>query len=251
MPPKKKTAAKKKAAPTTAVAKKEENLPVAMGMYEDQAGKGIENVTSEDIAIPFLGIIQSMSPQRKKNNPKYIDGSEEGDLFNTVTGQLFSPPVRVIPCYFKKQFIEWVPRDEGGGFCGAYDRTDPVVQKATQNERGVRVLSNGHELVETAVYYVLMHDEEKDTWEPIVLSMSSTQLKVSRKWNTIMSNRRMQGKNGIFQPPSYAFEYNIGVSHEQNEKGDWFLFSVESGDPVQDVDLAQQAKAFQIGRAHV
>ena len=53
-------------------------------------GTGLESVGTEDYALPFLRIIQSGSPQLKKSDPnKYIDGAEEGMLFNTLTNEYY------------------------------------------------------------------------------------------------------------------------------------------------------------------
>jgi len=247
MPPRKKTPAKKATAKkkaTKAVAVVEETPLATAAAYEEMAGEGQENVTVDDVSIPFLGLVQSMSPQRKKNNAKYIDGAEEGDLFNTVTCELFTAPVRVIPCFFKKQFIQWVPRDSGGGFRGAFSRTDDIVSQTPQNEKGVRVLDNGDELIETATHYVLMWNDNTESWEPIVMSLSSTMLKMSRKWMTIIKNRKMKGGNGVFNPPSFAYEYSIGVATDSNDKGEWYLFTVESGKVQTDPEVAAQARHF-------
>jgi hypothetical protein len=53
------------------------------------AGKGLQNVTNDDITIPRLAIVQSGSPQRKKKDEKYIEGAEEGMIFNTVTNTVY------------------------------------------------------------------------------------------------------------------------------------------------------------------
>ncbi|MGH2567286.1 MAG: hypothetical protein ACRDGA_03030, partial [Bacteroidota bacterium] len=50
----------------------------------DGADTGFENVRTDDIAIPFLRILQSLSPQVKKGADR-IEGAEEGDILNTVT----------------------------------------------------------------------------------------------------------------------------------------------------------------------
>ena len=53
------------------------------------ANSGLENVTSEDLAIPFLRIIQAMSPQVNARDGKHIKGCEQGDIFNTVDNTLY------------------------------------------------------------------------------------------------------------------------------------------------------------------
>ena len=44
-------------------------------------GTGLEEATADDYAIPFLRILQSMSPQLKKSDGKFIAGAEEGSFF--------------------------------------------------------------------------------------------------------------------------------------------------------------------------
>ena len=51
------------------------------------AGKGLQNISNDDVTIPRLAIIQSGSPQRKKKDEKYIDGADEGMIFSTVTNE--------------------------------------------------------------------------------------------------------------------------------------------------------------------
>ena len=68
------------------VAVKEENLPVAFAsdMMAD-AGMGFENVSANDVAIPYLKILQALSPELR--GATKVAGAEEGLIINTVTGQ--------------------------------------------------------------------------------------------------------------------------------------------------------------------
>ena len=99
------------------------------------AGLGLENVTNDDITIPRLAIIQSGSPQRKKKDEKYIEGADEGMIFNTVTNTLYPESLEIIPCGFRKTYVEWVPREKGGGLVAVHDmkpdgtKTDPKTKK--------------------------------------------------------------------------------------------------------------------------
>ena len=69
------------------------------------AGTGLEEAGADDYAIPFLRVLQSMSPQLKKSDGKYIQGAEEGNLFNTVTESYYdgTEGVEIIPCAYKKK----------------------------------------------------------------------------------------------------------------------------------------------------
>ena len=110
---------------------------ISADLIMSNAGKGLENITSEDITIPRLAVIQSNSPQRKKKDEKYIEGAEEGDIFNTVTGEIYKEPLTVIPCAYRKSYVEWIPREKGGGFVQAYNMrpadttTDPATRKSS------------------------------------------------------------------------------------------------------------------------
>ena len=56
-----------------------------MKAFTEDSGSGFEEVTSSDIQIPFIRIIQALSPQLKKTDPGFIQGASQGDIFNTVT----------------------------------------------------------------------------------------------------------------------------------------------------------------------
>mgnify|MGYP003654906449 FL=1 len=129
------------------------------------AGKGLQNVTNDDITIPRLAIVQSGSPQRKKKDEKYIEGAEEGMIFNTVTNTLYGNTIEVIPCGYRKTYVEWVPREDGGGLVAVHDmkpantKTDPKTRKS---------LLGKNQIVDTAEHFVLLQKED-GTHEPAVL----------------------------------------------------------------------------------
>ena len=46
-------------------------------LLEEEAGAGLENFTTEDMQIPFIRILQALSPQLNKQDSMYIKGAEE------------------------------------------------------------------------------------------------------------------------------------------------------------------------------
>jgi hypothetical protein len=59
-------------------------------------GHGLENLTAQDLGRPFLKICQQMTPERQKANGElYIDGLNEGDIFNSVTKKNYGASVEV------------------------------------------------------------------------------------------------------------------------------------------------------------
>jgi len=58
-------------------------------LLEEEAGAGLENFTTDDMQIPFIRILQALSPQLNKQDSMYIKGAEQGDIFNTVTQEVY------------------------------------------------------------------------------------------------------------------------------------------------------------------
>jgi len=63
---------------------KKSNLP-QMSVFEDDARKGLGNLTQEDLALPFLKILGQLSPEVNKRDGKYVQGAEPGMIYNTVS----------------------------------------------------------------------------------------------------------------------------------------------------------------------
>ena len=79
-------------------------------MFEDDAGAGMENMGVDDLALPFLKILSGLDPILDE-----LEEARKGDLFNTVTNQIYKGKegVRVIPCAYMRRFIVWAPRGSG------------------------------------------------------------------------------------------------------------------------------------------
>lgn len=200
----------------------------------EDAGDGRQNVRFEDLAVPYLAILQSGSPQCKKSSGEYIEGAEEGMIFNTVTKELLGNSIEVIPAYYSKKLIEWKDREtQGGGLVKIYDNPDdPIKQKTTRNEENNRdYLPNGHVLAEHAEHFVI-YINKNGVVDRAVMSMTSTQLKKSRQWNTLMGRLKIttkdkDGNETSFTPPVYAFSYTAKTVPEQNDKGSWFVWDIQ------------------------
>jgi hypothetical protein len=74
--------------------------------------------------------------------------------------------------------------------------------------------------------------------------MKATQLKISRKWNSMMMSIKLQGKNGLFTPPTYSHIYNLKTVRMSNDKGQWFGWDVTKVGPVKDKAVYEIAKQF-------
>ena len=180
----------------TEVAKKESTAIAMASQFEDMGGLGFEETTSQDMAVPFLRILAQLSPQVNKRDGAYVEGAEAGMMFNTVANKAYDGEkgVTVVPCYYNRRFVEWAPREKGGGYFGSYHPDDPITNTTTKNERGEDILPNGNILTNTAQFFVILLDE--DGPQRCLITMSSTQLKKARKWVTQMQALSGTKSNG-------------------------------------------------------
>lgn len=213
--------------------------------YAEDSKAGFENADAQSFAIPFLQILQSMSPQCKKSEGAYIKGAEEGMFFNTVTQEIDSGEdgLFVIPCYYKRSFIEWAPRESGGGFKGEYPPTDPIVATAVRGDKG-DVLPNGNLLVDTRTHYVLILKPD-GSFQPAVISMASTQVKKSRQWMSKMEGIKFKNSAGqLYTAPMYSHVYKLTTVPEKNDQGSWFGWKIEIAHLQEDPMLLAAAREF-------
>lgn len=247
MATKKKT---KKTATKNAVAKRDKGkLPALASMYERDAGAGFEYADADSYAIPFLVVLQKMSPQCDDDQDAYIKGAKPGMFLNTATQEIYDGKVGVVlvPCSFRRQMVEWVPRDEGGGFRGSYDVDDVDFASLSRDESGRFVNENGNHLVDTRYHYCLLVTENGKRVQPVVFSLSSTQIKKSRNWMTLMNGIRIKGRNGKeFCPPMFSHAYRVTSVGESNEKGDWKGVAIEIDHQLEESEMSiyEAAKKF-------
>ena len=224
------------------VATKKEGA-LAVNTFEADANQGAQNISQEDLALPFLKILGQLSPEVNKRDGKYVDGAEPGKIINTVTNELYDS-IDVIPCHYKRQYIEWADRGTSTGAPVAiHDADSDIVSQTTRGKDYKDRLPNGNYLDNTANHFVLLCGKNPGT---ALISMKSTQLKVSRKWNSMMMGLKMQGKNGLFTPPTYSHIYNLKTVQMSNDKGTWFGWDVSKVGPVEQKDLYDMAKTFAV-----
>ena len=213
-------------------------------MFEDDAAKGLGAIGQEDLALPFLKILGQLSPEVNKRDGKYVEGAEPGMIYNSVSGELYDgvKGIDVIPCFYKLEYIEWKDRGEGlGAPVAIYDSSSDIMSKTTPDANYKDRLPNGNYIEKTASHFVIVSGDSPST---ALISMKSTQLKISRKWNSMMSGIKMKGANGMFTPASFSHIYKLKTTQMSNDKGTWFGWEVSKVGPVTDKGLYDQAKGF-------
>lgn len=250
---------------TKAVAKKEEaGLPAEMLNELTQLGEEYgEAMSKDDMSIPFIQILQSLSPQCTKGEPEFIKGAEPSMLFNTVTKDLMPTSdddgnqligMRVIGLAYKASFIEWVPRAKGGGFVAEYDVAEGHSIPTMRNDQNLDIIQEGtplgtpgNQLSYTHTHFVFIVKDD-GTLEPAVLTMTSTQVKPSKDWNALINNTKLP--NGARAPRFYGV-WNVTTRRRSNDQGSWYVWEFSKGGVITELENAgailAEAKSFADG----
>ncbi len=225
------------------LAAKATNTAVALASnFEEDAQSGFNGMTQEDFALPFLKLLTSTSPEIGE-----MEGAMPGMVLNSVTNELYDGKkgLLVIPTAYIRQYIEWAPRGSGSGAPLAIHPATSDILSRTHREPGDNkdYLDNGNYVENTANHYVMvLGDDGIPT--PALIVMRSTQLKKSRKWNSMMMSTKLMGKNGAYTPPMYSQIYRLTTQAESNDKGKWYGWEIERVGSVEDMTIYAAAKSF-------
>ena len=182
--------------------------------FMKQGNRGAENVGTDDMIIPRIELIQARSPVRKKSDPAYIEGAEEGMLYNNVTRALYGTEVTVVPVYYTKQFLVWKDRKAGGG--GSNGFRGAFASKELADRAIAELAEEALEVSDTAQHFVLVRNG--DDWQEAVISMAKSKVKVSKRWNSLMR---------LSNTDSFSRAYKLSATTETNARNEsYFNFNV-------------------------
>ncbi len=197
-----------------------EEVPAYLRRAENAPPAGLENMERGDMVLPRLGLCQSNSPQRSKQNPKFISGIAEGNYFNSVTRQNYGERVRLVPLLFYKSRILFRPYEEKGGIlCQAQD-----AKMGTGNPGGEcfkcpkSMFSKDGEAPECNIFFnyaalVLPERGLPGADGLVVFSLKSTGLKAAREWNSIIRLKNTDIFAGV---------YELTSTEQSNDIGHWY-----------------------------
>lgn len=196
------------------------------------------NYTAGQMAMPFLNILQAMSPQVTRGDSEYTSGAQPGQFFNTVTKQLYDGEkgLDMIFGNFKESYLEWKRPRKSGGFAGEYTALegsrakvaiDPNNDRVIQDGSPVGTPGNSLSLTHTRLAFILSDDFKG--WTPAIVSMASTQLKVSSNFNA--NHRLLEWNNpqtGTKQkgPPLPLCVWHVKTKVMSNDSGSWFAWDI-------------------------
>ena len=224
--------------------KKEAQVPSIMNL-EEHAAQGSEFVTARDTKLPILKILYSNSPVLDESDGKYIETAKQGDIYNEITGSLYKGKEGciVVPCLYINTFNEWKDRGDSPGRPVGIHTDASILSQTNRGDDGKDRLENGNYVEDTGNHFVYILDKEYNPVETALITMKSTQKKKSKTWNSMMQSRRLKGKSGMFQPPSWATSYKLTTTKESNGNNSWYGWVVEFADYLNKPEYAATLEA--------
>ena len=181
---------------------------------------GSEGVGKDDVLVPRLCLSQEgMSPQLKKASESYIPGLESGQFFNSVTSEVYGDRLTVVPILFYKNFIEFIPMNQGGGVRAMYDPSTPPPSEKLQFGRNEKGETISPEVTEFKNRICLLIREGRQP-ELIVVSFKSSGIKAAKKWNSLIA------ATGL---PAFARSYELTVVNKVRGQQTWFGMDIMPG----------------------
>ena len=128
--------------------------------------------------------------------------------------------------------MEWVPRDNGGGFVGRHKELPAAARRETDPKNTNRVrytLPNGNELKETRNHAGFYIAEDGSGPLPYLIPLTSSGHTVSREWMGLMNRQRIPGTSQ--KPDAWCCYYRLTTKQRHNKDGDWFVLVAENAGP--------------------
>lgn len=224
------TATAKDTKSETAMTAPDKNTAITFHDYGEDAGAGFENVTGADQAVPFLNLLQANSKVVKAKR------GYAGDLHNTVTDEVFSGKegILIVPATTMREFVEWKPRETGGGFVASHKPESDVVKRALADSKafGEYFTPDGNELQETFnIFGAIVGPADHDVRGAIVIPFASTKIKAYKGWiGRINSFQIPQPGGRKITPPMFSHLVRLTVEERHENGNDWHVYRLEPFD---------------------
>jgi hypothetical protein len=195
-------------------------LAPAPDYFKKDDRRGLEHTAQSDVNIPRLALAQALSPQVTDGDPNRIPDLKVGDLFNSVTGQIYGKEVFVqVLRKMPLRAMEFNPIEDGGGV------KDPNVplddERLRWGKSGVKKDDKPKATLFRDFIAVVLPQREI-----IALSFKSSGLTVAKTlWGLVVMRNR----------PVFAGRYRISTGVELQPKPHQ-VYKIENADWVSEAD---------------
>jgi hypothetical protein len=202
--------------------------------YEEFEGLGYENVTQDHIKVPFMVLLQAMSPKVVDD----IEGFKAGKWWNTVTDDTWDRDegFLFVPATVRHYFAEWGPRDSNVGFQGHHEASSSLVARVKKQAAeegqpfGQNKMENGNRLIETFYIHGVQCNEDGSIYGPAVIYCKATHIKPYKNWMSKLNMFRVNLPNGrSIVPPLPCNLVRISSVQQKNDRGTFYVPKFSAG----------------------
>jgi hypothetical protein len=232
-------------------------VPSFMAEIAQDSGAGLEGADKDSFAIPFLRILQALSPQCTEGDGARIPEAKPGFLFNTVTKEVWDGQAGLdfYPVAFERKFLRWAPRGSAQTYLGAID-PEVAAQMEFDGEiqRHEGRLYFPHDgqvnpkkcdlLTDTRFHYGLIGENGSSKVARVLLALASTQIKRSKQLMAILNESRIMAGGRLVTPPTWVNRIALKTRFEQNDEGSWHSVEFTPNGHITEEEIYQAGKSF-------
>lgn len=185
--------------------------------FIEPTAEGLENSGDAGLMLPMLKLAQPLTPTVMSGHLK------PGDVFLHLTPTETLIPTGVetnfIPLFHFKQWIEWAPREEGGGILGR--SIDAQGELAARFARGEMRGEGDNAKLAVTEYHVFFIAFEGNLTEPVCLPLAKT---AHKKGRLLLSLALRRGP----KYPLYAGKYALSAMTETRNGNTYFNYDIKN-----------------------
>lgn len=183
---------------------------------ESRVGQGSQNVSTADMAIPRIKLLQATNPEVQPSEAQFVEGAQAGMLMNSLNNELYTS-LFVINLHFTRCVNAWRKRTMGGGLFGSFDTEAEAIAKLEAEGEPV----SNYDISENPTHLILLINEDGEPQGIALLDMPSSKIKKSKKWNSLIAEQEKQGN------PRFGCVWQLSVVADKNNKGPFSNLDVE------------------------
>ncbi|MCP4994778.1 MAG: hypothetical protein GY934_13505 [Gammaproteobacteria bacterium] len=234
-----------------ALATTSKDTAIATFDYGQYGNEGFENTGKEDFAIPFINVLQQLSPQLDDTDGQYIEGAKQGMIVNSVTGDLYKDGLVFQPVITQHTYVEWVPRNAGGGFVAIHDLDSKEVADAKEASTSYGKYKIGeNDLIETFYMYGNILDADDTVVSQAMITFTSTKIKVYKGVMTKLRAFQVPAGDRKICPPLFAHRLKVtSVKQQKNQDKFWNFQLAPANGNIKESLIAPDSELMELGQA--
>lgn len=187
-----------------------------------------QDITPDDILIPYIGIAQKLSKVLDDTSDCYNNKAKEGDLINSVTKDSLGTNIIIYPIHKKEIYEEWEGGPKNAKKIAEYtlaeytenlnDGTFKETEDIDKNNKKIKKVTNmlsGNDINKTIKIFVIFQQTEEDKPEIGIISLKNSNINVYKLLASLLA-RAGKGLPKII----------LSTVKKKNDHGNWYNFAI-------------------------